>query len=96
MSLKKEIEFEEELRGLMGEYGKSLRDIIAILEPDSSRIVTGRGSRQDQSKRRERTIKVYKNPQTGEIVKTKGGNHKVLKAWKTEHGAGVVESWLQG
>ncbi|MCY1310945.1 hypothetical protein D9M70_611890 [compost metagenome] len=80
----------------MGEYGKSLRDIMAILEPNSSRAGSGRSTRQTHSKRRERTIKVYRNPHTGEVVETKGGNHKVLKAWKVKHGAEVVESWLQG
>lgn len=38
-------------------------------------------------------MKVYKNPLTGEIVETKGGNHKLLKAWKAQFGA-EVESWL--
>ena len=32
--LKKEIEFEEKLQGLMKTYGKSLRDIISILDPN--------------------------------------------------------------
>lgn len=39
-------------------------------------------------------MKIYKNPHSGEIVETKGGNHKLLKAWKNEHGSHVVESWL--
>ena len=34
--LKKELEFEGKLRELMGEYQKSLRDIIALLDPDAS------------------------------------------------------------
>jgi hypothetical protein len=34
-SLKREMEFESKLRTLMGEYSKSLRDIIALLDPDS-------------------------------------------------------------
>jgi len=95
-SLKKEIEFEEKLKALMGEYGKSLRDIVAILDPSAVGAVSVRGGRASQSKRRERVVKVYKNPNTGEVVETKGGNHKVLKAWKAEHGNDVVESWLQG
>jgi hypothetical protein len=28
------------------------------------------------------------------LVETKGGNHKTLKEWKTNHGADEVESWL--
>jgi len=35
-----------------------------------------------------------KKPHTGEVVKTKGGNHKTLKDWKAEHGSATVESWL--
>ncbi|WP_256219368.1 DNA binding protein, partial [Pseudomonas sp. NBRC 111133] len=39
-------------------------------------------------------VKVYKNPHSGEVVETKGGNQRTLKAWKNEYGAEVVESWL--
>lgn len=89
--LKKEIEFEEKLRALLGEYGYSLRDVKAILDPQAKPEpkVDGR------SQRRERQLKVYKNPETGEVVETKGGNHKVLKAWKEQYGAETVEGWLQ-
>ncbi|MDP0886312.1 histone-like nucleoid-structuring protein, MvaT/MvaU family [Klebsiella pneumoniae] len=45
--------------------------------------------------RKPRALKVYKNPHSGEVVETKGGNHGVLKAWKQEYGAETVESWLQ-
>jgi hypothetical protein len=81
--LKKEIEFEEKLKTLLSSYGKSLKDIVAILDPDSQR---GLGPGTAKSGRRTRTIKVYKNPRTNEVVETKGGNHKVLKAWKAEFG----------
>jgi len=93
-ALKKEIEFEEKLRALMNQYGKSLRDIIAIVDPALSRGVVRRGPGAGQVSRRERAIKVYKNPHSGEVVETKGGNHKVLKAWKAEYGSDTVESWL--
>lgn len=43
--------------------------------------------------RRARTVRVYKNPYSGEIVETKGGNHKTLKAWEAERGGDEVESW---
>ena len=38
---------------------------------------------------------VYKNPNSGEILETKGGNNRVLKAWKTQYGADVVKGWKQ-
>ena len=90
--LKKEMEFEEKLRALMSKYDKGLRDIIAILDPKTK---VGKPSKQDSGVRRPRQVKRYKNPKTGEVIETKGGNHKVLKAWKEEFGADVVESWLQ-
>ena len=91
--LKREIEFEKKLRSLLSEYGYSLRDIIAILDPQS---VSRRApvAVAEKSSRKPRQLKVYKNPHTGERVETKGGNHKTLKEWKSQHGAEEVESWL--
>ncbi len=92
--LKREIEFEEKLRDLMAEYGIGLRDIIDILEPEANRS-SASAAPATASQRRQRQLKVYKNPETGETVETKGGNHKVLKAWKEQYGAEQVEDWLQ-
>lgn len=44
--------------------------------------------------RKPRKLKVFKNPHTGEVVETKGMNHRVLKAWKKEYGNETVDSWL--
>ncbi|MGE8457076.1 MAG: H-NS histone, partial [Pseudomonas alloputida] len=33
------------------------------------------------------------NPHNGEVIETKGGNHKTLKEWKATWGGDVVESW---
>ncbi|MCI0911808.1 histone-like nucleoid-structuring protein, MvaT/MvaU family [Pseudomonas putida] len=91
--LQKEIEFETKLRALLGEYGYSLRDVIAILDPQSK----GRASTNapaEKAPRRQRQVKRYKNPHSGEIIETKGGNHTLLKQWKKEFGAEAVETWL--
>ncbi|MDH4564248.1 histone-like nucleoid-structuring protein, MvaT/MvaU family [Pseudomonas sp. BN411] len=90
--LKKEIEFETKLRTLLADYGFSLRNVIAVLDPEAGK---GRQAAASKGARRERVLKRYQNPNTGEVVETKGGNHKILKAWKEEHGAATVESWLQ-
>lgn len=95
-ALQQEIQFEEKLRELMGAYGKSLRDVVAILDPASARGAVARATGTGRAKRRLRVVKVYKNPHTGEVVETKGGNQKTLKAWKAQYGSDVVESWLQG
>jgi len=90
--LKKEIEFETKLRKLLDHYGFSLKHIINLLDPQTSR--SRKAPAQVASSRKPRELKVYKNPHTGEVVETKGGNHKTLKEWKTKHGAEVVEGWL--
>ncbi|MDH0730143.1 DNA binding protein [Pseudomonas sichuanensis] len=91
--LQKEMEFENKLRNLLGEYGFSLRDVINILDPKAnSRQVA---AQEPASTRKPREIKTYKNPHTGELIQTKGGNHTVLKSWKSEYGAEAVEGWRQ-
>ncbi|WP_454869847.1 histone-like nucleoid-structuring protein, MvaT/MvaU family [Pseudomonas putida] len=89
--LKREIEFEEKLRALLGEYNCSLREVISILDPQAHlRTATLTPEKQ----RRPRAVKVYKNPHSGEVIETKGGNHRQLKEWKSKYGAEEVESWL--
>lgn len=69
-----------------------LKEVITLLDPQRLARASIIGSR---SPHRERKVKTYKNPKTGEIVGTKDGNNKVLKLWKQEFGAETVESWLQ-
>lgn len=88
--LKREIEFESKLRGLLAEYNYSLKNVIALLDPHA-----GKGAAAPKAGRKERALKRYKNPNNGEVVETKGGNHKVLKVWKQQYGADVVEGWQQ-
>lgn len=91
--LKKEIEFETKLRGLLGEYGFSLREIKGILDPQGTTERRATSAVAEKKTRKARDLKVYKNPLTGEVVETKGGNHKLLKAWKSQFGD-EVETWL--
>lgn len=90
--LKKEMEFENRLRALLSEYGFSLKDVISLLDPQSARRVATSESK--AAARKPRQVKVYKNPHSGEVVETKGGNHRTLKEWKNEYGSDTVESWL--
>jgi len=91
--LKREIEFEQKLRALLGEYGYSLSHIIAILDPQAARHRSAPVA-QSKGSRKPRQVKTYKNPHSGEVVETKGGNHKTLKEWKAEFGSDEVESWV--
>ena len=90
-NLKKELEFESKLNDLMKSYGKSLRDVISILDPAG-----GKAPRSTTpTSRSPRKIKRFKNPHTGEVIETKGGNHKTLKEWKAKWGGDTVESWAE-
>ncbi|MBJ2215804.1 MULTISPECIES: histone-like nucleoid-structuring protein, MvaT/MvaU family [Pseudomonas] len=90
--LKQEIEFESKLKTLLSEYDKSLRDVIAILDPHRASKSAPAVSTAKVT-RKARQVKVYKNPHSGEVIETKGGNHRTLKDWKTEYGNDVVEGW---
>jgi len=70
-----------------------LRDIINILDPQANRRATSPVAA-EKSPRRARQVKQYKNPHNGEIIETKGGNHKLLKEWKAEYGSEEVEGWV--
>lgn len=89
--LKQEIEFETKLRALLAKYGFSLKDIINLLDPQARHAPVAASK---AGTRKARQVKVYKNPESGEVVETKGGNHKTLKEWKAKYGSDKVESWL--
>lgn len=93
---KAEVEFEEKLRALMAEHNKSLRDINALLDPQALRdSVQGLTKTTARPTRRPRRTKRYSNPHTGDVIETKGGNHKELKEWKAQWGSDTVESWSE-
>lgn len=94
--LKAELEFKEKLEALMKEFDKSAADVIELLDPKggSKASAPSNASASSSGGRRKRKLKIYKNPNTGEVVETRGGNQKTLKAWKDEHGNDTVESWL--
>ncbi|WP_152207586.1 histone-like nucleoid-structuring protein, MvaT/MvaU family [Marinobacter changyiensis] len=91
-SLKRELEFEEKVRKLMKEYDKSSKDVLQVLGAIDPSI-SGAKADSTVGTRPKRPLKTYKNPNTGEIVKTRGGNHKTLNEWREKHGKETVQSW---
>lgn len=87
--LQKDIEFKEKLEAFMEKYDASKESVLKVIAPELF-------IEQSEKKktRKPRKLKIYKNPHTGEVVETRGGNHSVLKAWKKEHGGDTVEGWL--
>ncbi|NYT72975.1 H-NS histone family protein [Halomonas sp. QX-2] len=89
--LKEEIEFKERLQALMTEYGKLAREVCEMIDPSYNRQSTKKSG---MDGRKKRPLKVYKNPHTEEVVETRGGNHKIIQAWKAEFGNEEVGSWV--
>ena len=106
VKLKKEIEnleksesFKNEqslIRGvekLLTKYGKTKAELIAFL---SDRAVTKSSQKRAIRKntRKQRKLKIYKNPLDNEVIETRGGNHKILKAWRAKYPTQNIEAWL--
>ncbi len=86
--VQKELAFLEDLEALLKKHGKTLNDLPKAGRATKVKAATGRT-------RKKRKLKTYINPHTGEKIQTRGGNHKILKAWKAEHGSEEVESWVR-
>nr|WP_243864896.1 histone-like nucleoid-structuring protein, MvaT/MvaU family [Halospina denitrificans] len=96
--LREELDFKEDLNQLMQKYDKSAKDMLEVLATMDSgvrnRIEQG-GSGGNSDGRKKRPLKTYRNPHTGEVVQTRGGNHKTLNAWRKQHGKEEVARWQE-
>ena len=88
-TLKQTLKFQEKLKKLMEEFKVSQDDVLKMWGKAESKVKSGSDKR-----RGTRALKTYKNPKSGEVVKTRGGNHKTLNAWRKEFGKEAVDSWL--
>ena len=92
-AFKKENAVKRALISLMKKHGCSKNDLITLLQGNESELVQ-RCKKPPSTTRKPRKLKVFKNPETGETVETRGGNHKVLKAWKTQYNLESIDNWL--
>ena len=91
-ALKSDLEFENKVKGLMDEYKKSPKDVLQILGAIDPSVA---GAKAEGGTRAKRPLKTYKNPHTGEVVKTRGGNHKTLNEWRQKYGKEAVQGWQE-
>ena len=92
-AFRKENAINRALNNLMKKHGCSKSDLISILQ-DDAKVPTKRGATSTAKTRKPRKLKIFKNPNTGETVETRGGNHKILKAWKSEYKLANIDEWL--
>ncbi len=96
-AFRKENAIKKALANLMKKHACSETDLIALLQHDANAPAQrSRAAAASKSSRKPRIVKIFKNPHTGEIVETRGGNHKVLKVWKTENKLADINEWLVG
>jgi hypothetical protein len=95
-AFRKENAVKKALANLMKKHGCSKADLIALLQSSTTAAKRGRPAAKPAGSRKPRKLKVFKNPNTGETVETRGGNHKVLKAWKAEYNLTNIDDWLVG
>ncbi|HBP4970075.1 TPA: histone-like nucleoid-structuring protein, MvaT/MvaU family [Pseudomonas aeruginosa] len=91
----KELAFVDALDGLMKDYGKSLRDVVVILDPDARLAEPARPARGPAPGTARPRLR-YKNPHTGEVVETASGNNRVLKDWKNQYPGENIKDWIEG
>ncbi|MFC4260574.1 histone-like nucleoid-structuring protein, MvaT/MvaU family [Marinobacter lacisalsi] len=91
-ALKSDLEFEDKVKALMDQHNKSPKDVLQILGAIDPSVAGGKA---EAGTRAKRPLKTYKNPHTGEVVKTRGGNHKTLNEWRQKYGKEAVQGWQQ-
>lgn len=91
-ALKSELEFESQIKDLMSEHDKSPRDVLQILSVIDPYVNSGSAP---GAQRPKRELKTYRNPHTGEVVQTRGGNHKTLNEWREKWGKEEVRKWAE-
>lgn len=91
-AFKKENAIKRALASLMKKHSCSKNDLITLLQGDESAPV--KRGKKPAATRKPRKLKIFKNPKTGETVETRGGNHKVLKAWKAKYKLENIDAWL--
>ena len=92
-ALKKALEFEDKVKALMDEYNKAPKDVLQILTAIDPSV--GGARTETTGTRARRPMKTYGGPHTGEVVKTRGGNHKTLNQWRDKYGKEAVQSWQE-
>jgi hypothetical protein len=92
-SYKNEQSFIRDVEKLLSKSGKTKAEQIAFLRGAKTTKITAKKAVSKKTRKR-RKLKIYKNPLTNETIETRGGNHKVLKAWKAQYPSQNIEEWF--
>lgn len=84
-TVKKALSFRDELNQLLEKHNFNYDDLVEMLQIEPPKT----------EKKRTRKYFIYRNPHTGEVVRTRGGNHVTLKEWRKKYGPEAVDSWKE-
>lgn len=87
-----DLKFLTELEELVELYGKSKAEAAELLNPRP--VVANKEAFEPRKPRKPRKAKLYRNPHTGEEVLTAGGNHTILKKWRSENPDVELADWV--
>lgn len=107
--ISKVLSFLVELDSLASQYQFRPLDIVKLISPDyvipdcftstpaevsKDGQETPKSSKRGQGSRRNlKTPQRYQNPHTGELIEARSANDKLIKKWKANYGADVVDTW---
>lgn len=103
----RELAFVAEFKSLTEKYEFTTNDALAIMDPRRlfsggfstdvffEKLQTVSKEEPGVSPHRGRALMRYRNPSTGEVVETKGTNHKKIREWRKAHGRQTVETWRE-
>jgi len=94
-SIKKDMEFKDRIQELLKEFDKTPSEALEVLTVIDPNLAQQGAAGAKSPIGPKRPMITYKNPHTGEVVKTRGGNQKTLKEWRKEYGREEVDSWKQ-
>lgn len=83
------LEFEALVKEIMAEYEVEIDQLVDLLCPGATITTVVK----PKTKVR-RSLKVYTNPHSGEVAKTRGRS-KVVSRWKERYGDEEVERWME-
>jgi hypothetical protein len=96
--LKRELEFDTELEGLLAKYSMSKDKLYSFMSAQYAAIRASEKKTPGAAKEKKTTghaNRLWTNPHTGEAVKSRRRDHSVLLRWAEQHGMDTVLTWAQ-
>lgn len=99
---KKDLEFLQRLDALAAEYSLDRRGVALFLQEIARPIAeyevnaaagSTSSSLNKRQRKRNRPARIYRNPFTGEVIRTRNPQNRELKQWRAKYGPDVVASW---